>query len=275
MLRYTSSDTMLVDYMSQEYYGMLDLHVSENQCAFLRHADGKSDLFDPGEYVISQEKSSSFTGSLFAKADRVDLFWLNLSDHIDMRLNHDIHVMEQLVKYLLPELKTYYPVAVRVATDISVRIDDRSQFLAFLCSSEQNSRYPVRDTESLRQLLERKLYYKMEEAVNEVKQRLNRSIYEMNQITDEIEVAILDSLCDLLAFFGLELVAVHVSRIILGSSSLVNFRKKENETMDWYNQVQMERFAKKQTRSRRQSGKGREKSNAAAARIPAEMAFCS
>ena len=66
MLRYTSSDTMLVDYMSQEYYGMLDLHVSENQCAFLRHADGKSDLFDPGEYVISQEKSSAFTGSLFA-----------------------------------------------------------------------------------------------------------------------------------------------------------------------------------------------------------------
>lgn len=275
MLRYTGSDTMLVDYMSQEYCGMLDLHVSENQCAFLRHADGKSSLYDTGEYVISQEKPSSLAGAFFAKADHIDLFWLNLSDHIHMRLNHDIHVMEQLVKHLLPELKTYHPIAVRVATDISVRIEDRSRFLAFLCSSELNSRYPVRDTEGLRQLLERKLYYKMEEAVNEVKQRMNRSIYELNQLTDEIEVAVLDSLCDLLSYFGLELVAVHICRIIPGSSSLVNFRKKENETMDWYNQVQMERFARKQTRSRRQSGKGSTKNSAAADRISAEMVFCS
>ena len=255
MVSYITSENMLVDYIRHEYQGTLDLRVSDEQCALLEFSNGKKCFYDTGDHMISLTKNNS----LFKRHETVNLFWLNLSDHIELRLFDTIKVMEQLLKNLAPELKTFHPVDVRVMTEITVSIEDREKLLSFLCSRQNPDNRPVLDTARLEQLLIRRLHDKLEDSVNEYKMQFSAGIFDLNTLSEYIEVALIDDIYSVLNALGLDLVAAHIAKIGPTKAGYAEFHKKEEETIDWYNRIQMEQFMKKNSRVKRKNTKQTEK----------------
>lgn len=253
MVAYTAAgnDSMLVDYRRGEYRDCFDLHVSENQCAFLRFGSGKKGFFEAGDHAIRLDRSRS----CFQKPETVDLFWFNLDDQIELHIDDTIQVMEQLLKTVDPELKMFQPVDVRVQTHITVRIEDKVKLLKYLYGRKSRDLAPVLDKNRLQSLMTRRLHDLTEETVNRAKSKADLSILELRELAETLEVAMINDICSILDPLSLDLLAVRVARIAPTREGIEAFHEKEAETLDWYNQVQMDRFSKRSSRTSRKKEK--------------------
>ena len=262
MVEYTAAgnESMLVDYRRGECRDCFDLHVSENQCAFLQLGSGKKGFFEAGVHSIRLDRGRS----CFRKPETVDLFWFNLDDQIELHLDDTIQVMEQLLKAVDPELKMFQPVDVRVQTHITVRIEDRVRLLKYLYGRKTRDLAPVLDKNWLQDLMTRRLHDLIEETVNRAKAKTDLSILELMELAETVEVAMINDVCSILDSLSLDLVAVRVARIAPTREGIETFHEKEAETLDWYNQVQMDRFSKRSARASgtRASRSGRKKEKA-------------
>lgn len=247
MVEYTAAgnERMLVDYRRGEYRDCFDLHVSENQCAFLQFGSGKKGFFEAGDHSIRLDRGRSY----FRKPETVDLFWFNLDDQIELHLDDTIQVMEQLLRAVDPELKMFQPVDVRIQTHITVRIEDRVRLLKYLYGRKSRDLAPVLDKNWLQDLMTRRLHDLIEETVNRAKAKTDLSILELMELAETVEVAMINDVCSILDSLSLDLVAVRVARIAPTREGIETFHEKEAETLDWYNQVQMDRFSKRSTRA--------------------------
>lgn len=251
MLQYLVSDKMLVDYFSGDFHGNFDFQVPEDHCAFLQLSDGRKGFFAAGKHSIPVENNTS----LFRRNTTAELFWFNLSDHIEIHLSDTIRSMEQLLKTVIPELKTYHPLDLKVNADITVQIEDKERLLEQLLFRQSKDINPVLDTNWLRHYLEKHLHYQLEESVNRIRTQYDLGMYDLSDITDEIEADMIEDVYNLLHSMSLDLVAFHISRITPDAKSLEAFKAKESEALTWYNQIQMEQFAKRSGRSKKASTK--------------------
>lgn len=247
MLQYAASENMLVDFFTREHQGNFDLHIPQGQCAYLQLSDGRGGFYDSGDHTIRMDRA----GNLFRRAGIVNMYWFNLSDHIELHLSDTVQVMEQMLKSVDPELKLYAPVDVRVKMDITVRIEDREKLLKLLFDKEGEDSAPVLDTGWLTEYLEHKLHYLLEEAVNTSKQESESSIFNLSGMSDQVEGALIGEIWDILESMSLELVAARISHIAPTRNGMAGFQEKESETLSWYNQVQMDRFCRRKNNNAR------------------------
>ena len=180
MVEYGASgrNSMLVDYRRGKCRDCFDLRVSENQCVYLRLDSGKSAFFEAGDYSIRMNRGSSASGI----TQMVDLFWFNLSDQIELQLDDTIQVMEQMLKSVDPELRLFYPVDVRVRTDITICIEDREKLLSYLYDRKSRDLAPVLDKNWLQNILTKRLHDITEETVNRYKSESRLSIVELQEL---------------------------------------------------------------------------------------------
>ena len=239
MVEYGASgrNSMLVDYRRGKCRDCFDLRVSENQCVYLRLDSGKSAFFEAGDYSIRMNRGSSASGI----TQMVDLFWFNLSDQIELQLDDTIQVMEQMLKSVDPELRLFYPVDVRVRTDITICIEDREKLLSYLYDRKSRDLAPVLDKNWLQNILTKRLHDITEETVNRYK--------------SEVEVAMISDICTVLDSLGLDLVALRTASILPTRNGIDALRGKEAETLAWYNQVQMDRYCKRSARESKKKEK--------------------
>ncbi len=232
---------MLVDYVTREHPGNFDLHIPENQCAYLRFSDGREGFFESGDHRIRMDRSLS----LFRKSETVSMFWFNLSDHIELHLTDTVQVMEQMLKSLDPDLRLYAPVDMEVGLDVTVRIENREKLLQLLVEMQEQEIAPVLDTEWLSDYLQERMHYILEESLNAVKRESGISIFNLSRLSEEVECAVIGELCDLLESLSLELVAARITGINPSQEGMESFQDREAETLSWYNQVQMDRFSRR------------------------------
>lgn len=243
MLQYSASDNMLVDFYTGEHQGNFDLHVPQGQCAYLQLSDGREGFFESGNHRIRMERNSS----LFRRYSTINMFWFNLSDHIELHLSDTVQVMEQMLKTVDPELKLYAPVDVRVQMDITLRIENREKLLKLMREKQENDYEPVLDKEWLTEYLENKLHYMLEENVNALKQQSGTGIFNLFGMADDLEGALVCDICDLLESMSLELVAARITEIEPTRRGMMDFQEREADTLAWYNQVQMDKFSRRKS----------------------------
>lgn len=253
MVEYGTSerDSMLVDYRRGKCRDCFDLRVSEDQCVYLRLGSGKSAFFETGDYSIRLNRGSSDSGT----TQMVDLFWFNLSDQIELQLDDTIQVMEQMLKSVDPELRLFYPVDVRVRTDITVCIEDREKLLSYLYDRKSRDLAPILDKNWLQNILTKRLHDITEETVNRYKSESRLSIVELQELKEAVEVAMISDICAVLDSLGLELVALRTASIVPTRNGIDALRGKEAETLAWYNQVQMDRYCKRSVRESKKKEK--------------------
>lgn len=251
MLHYTATDDMLVDYITKEHQGNLDLHVSEDQCAYLQLSDGRKGFFRPGDHTIRMDSYSRPSN----QHENIQMYWFNLSNHIVLHLSDTVSVMEQMLKTVDPGLKLYAPVRVCVATDLIVRIANPAKLLKLLFARQAGDSRPVLDRQWLSAFLEEKLHYILEDSLNNCKQQAATSLSRISELTESLEIAMIYDICDSLEALSLELVAAHITHILPTRESILAFQAKEAETLAWYNQVQMDRFIGGMKSSRTQTSR--------------------
>ena len=253
MVEYGTSerDSMLVDYRRGKCRDCFDLRVSEDQCVYLRLGSGKSAFFETGDYSIRLNRGSSDSGT----SQMVDLFWFNLSDQIELQLDDTIQVMEQMLKSVDPELRLFYPVDVRVRTDITVCIEDREKLLSYMYGRKSRDLAPILDKNWLQNILTKRLHDITEETVNRYKSESRLSIVELQELKEAVEVAMISDICAVLDSLGLELVALRTASIVPTRNGIDALRGKEAETLAWYNQVQMDRYCKRSVRESKKKEK--------------------
>ncbi len=243
MLRYAASETMLVDYVIKEHPGNFDLHIPKGQCAYVQFSDGREGFLESGDHKIRTDRAIS----LFRKAEKISMYWFNLSDHIELHLTDTVPVMEQMLKSVDPELKLFAPVDVNVSMDVSVRIEDREKLLQLMLERQEQEAEPVLDTEYLEEYLQDMLHYHLEEALNASRAQSGTGIFQLSSLSEKLECSLIGELCDLLESMSLELVAARISQIAPDQEGLEQFQKKEAETLSWYNQVQMDKFSRRKS----------------------------
>lgn len=243
MLQYAASDNMLVDFFSGEHQGNFDLHVPQGQCAYLQLSDGREGFFESGDHKIRMDRASI----LFRRYEKVSMYWFNLSDSIELHLSDTVQVMEQMLKSVDPELRVFAPVDVQVNMDITVRIADCKKLLQLLMDKQEEDYAPVLDKEWLMEYLEQRLHYILEESINTSKKEYGSSIFNLSEISEEVEAALIDDICELLESMSLELVAARIVQIAPTRMGMMAFQEKEAETLSWYNQVQMDRFSRRKS----------------------------
>ncbi len=244
MLQYAASENMLVDYFTKEHLGNFDFHIPSGQCAYVLFGDGREGFFESGDHRIRMDRSAA----LFHRYETVSMYMFNLSDHIVLHLSDIVQVMEQMLKSVDPDLRLYAPVDVQVDMDVTVRIEDRNRLLKLLRSRQEQDDEPVLEKERLTEYLEQKLHYILEESLNACRQKSGVSIFSLLGLSEDLECSLIGELCDLLESMSLELVAARVTQIAPTRGGFRRFQEKEEETLSWYNQVQMDRFRRRKSR---------------------------